>query len=225
MSRLDPRSPPLPPHTPSMVSISPAMCTCSSKSVAADTGAPGLRSDQVPPARLRGAAGQCRTVRLLCVRNSFRLSNSCSRRSQATVLITLASFCSGLAAAVDVIFRDKWRGSSELLRGDAREHVGWWSSERPVDESLARQGDHLGRDSGKIVDRHDAFDLGKQPLDQTKVATRDARDRVDHGSVGVLVQRRVQAELHPLVLDHPLQFWPLKGRNWWTKPTREYSCA
>ena len=80
-----------------------------------------------------------------------------------------------------------------------------------VDESLARQGDHLGRDSGQVVYRHDAFDLRKQTLDETKVATRDASDRIDHGSVGVLVERGVQAELHPLVLDHPLQLLPAQG--------------
>ena len=73
-----------------------------------------------------------------------------------------------------------------------------------VDESLARQGDHLGRDSGQVVYRHDAFDLRKQTLDETKVATRDASDRIDHGGVGALVERRVQTELHPLVLDYPL---------------------
>ena len=41
---------------------------------------------------------------------------------------------------------------------------------RAVDQSLARQGDYLGRDRGQLVDRDDAFDLGKQTLDQTKVA-------------------------------------------------------
>ena len=82
---------------------------------------------------------------------------------------------------------------------------------RAVDQSLSRQGDHLGRDRRKLVDRDDAFDLGKQTLDQTKVAAGDASDRIDDGGVGVLVQRHVQAKLHPLVLDHPLQFQPAQG--------------
>jgi hypothetical protein len=41
---------------------------------------------------------------------------------------------------------------------------------RAVDQSLARQGDHLGRDGWEVVDRQDAFYLRKQTLDQTKVA-------------------------------------------------------
>src|SRR5438045_3202071 len=49
---------------------------------------------------------------------------------------------------------------------------------RAVEQSLARQGDHLGRERGKLVDRDDAFDLGKQTLDQTKVAAGDASDRI-----------------------------------------------
>ena len=50
--------------------------------------------------------------------------------------------------------------------------------------------------------------IWKKTLDQTKVTASHASDRVDDGRVGVLVQRRVQTELHPLVLDHPLQFLP-----------------
>ena len=73
---------------------------------------------------------------------------------------------------------------------------------RAVDQSLARQGDNLGCDSWEVVDRQDAFDLRKQTLDHTKVATSYASDRIDHGRPGVLVERRIQTELHPLVLDH-----------------------
>jgi hypothetical protein len=54
--------------------------------------------------------------------------------------------------------------------------LGW-----AVDQSLARQSDHLGRNRGKLVDRDDAFDLGKQTLDQPKVAAGDASDRIDDG--------------------------------------------
>ena len=82
---------------------------------------------------------------------------------------------------------------------------------RAVDQSLSRQGDHLGRDRRKLVDRDDAFDLGKQTLDQTKVAAGDASDRIDDGGIGVLVERHVQAKLHPLVLDNPLQFQAAQG--------------
>src|SRR5438132_7725217 len=64
--------------------------------------------------------------------------------------------------------------------------LGW-----PVDQSLARQGDYLGRDSRKVVDGDDAFDLGKQTLDQTEVTACDASDRIDHGSIGVLIERPV----------------------------------
>ena len=31
----------------------------------------------------------------------------------------------------------------------------------PIDQSLARQGDYLGRDGRKVVDGDDAFDLAK----------------------------------------------------------------
>ena len=82
---------------------------------------------------------------------------------------------------------------------------------RAVDQSLARQGDYLGRDRGQLVDRDDAFDLGKQTPDQTKVAAGDASDRIDDGGIGVLVERHVQAKLHPLVLDNPLQFQAAQG--------------
>src|SRR6266568_2752960 len=68
---------------------------------------------------------------------------------------------------------------------------------RAVDQSLARQGDNLGRDGWEVVDRQDAFDLRKQTLDQTKVAACDASDRIDHGGIGVIVKRRVQAKLAP----------------------------
>src|SRR5437899_13005567 len=74
----------------------------------------------------------------------------------------------------------------------------WW----PIDRPLTRQGDHLGRDCRQVVDRHNSFDLRKQTLDHTKVATSYASDRIDHGRPGVLVERRIQTELHPLVLDH-----------------------
>jgi hypothetical protein len=79
---------------------------------------------------------------------------------------------------------------------------------RAVDQSLACQGDHLGRDRGKVVDRDDAVDLGKQTLDQTKVATCYAGNRTDDGGIGLPVKRGIEADLHPLMLDHALQFLP-----------------
>jgi hypothetical protein len=48
----------------------------------------------------------------------------------------------------------------------------------------------------------------KETLDQTKVATCDASDRSDDGGIGLGVQGCVEAELHPLMLDHALELLP-----------------
>jgi len=79
---------------------------------------------------------------------------------------------------------------------------------RPVDQTLACQGDHLGGDGRQLVDQDDTFDLGKQTLDQAKVATRDSRDCVDHGRIDVLVEGCVETELYPLMLNDALKLLP-----------------
>jgi hypothetical protein len=74
------------------------------------------------------------------------------------------------------------------------------------DQPLTRQSDNLGRDRGQAVDRDDALDLRKESLDQTKVAARDARNRVAHGGINRLTVGHVQPKLHPALLDDALEF-------------------
>jgi hypothetical protein len=76
---------------------------------------------------------------------------------------------------------------------------------RPFDQSLTRQGDDVGRDRGEVVHGDDAFDLSEKALDQAKVVAGNARNRVDHGGLHVLVVRQVEAELHRLMLDDTLK--------------------
>ena len=65
--------------------------------------------------------------------------------------------------------------------------------------------DDVSRQRAHVVDLRDAFDLGEQPLDKTKVAASDAGDGVDHVRLSEVVEFQAQTELQGLALDDGLQ--------------------
>ena len=83
--------------------------------------------------------------------------------------------------------------------------VGRVSSERSDDQALLGCQDDVRRQRAHVVDLRDAFDLGEQPLDQTKVAARDVGDGMDHVRLSEVVEFQAQTELQGLALDDGLQ--------------------
>jgi len=89
--------------------------------------------------------------------------------------------------------------------------VGKVSSERSDNQALLGCQDDVRRQPPHIVDLRNAFDLGEQPLDQTKVAARDAGDGLDRVRLSEIVEFQAQTELQGLALDDGLQLRPAQG--------------
>src|SRR5438046_433554 len=79
-----------------------------------------------------------------------------------------------LGTPIDVTFTIICRRFSEFCVAES------WGSKRSDDQALLGCQDDLSRQRAHVVDLRDAFDLGEQPLDKTKVAASDASDGVDH---------------------------------------------
>ena len=88
------------------------------------------------------------------------------------------------------------------------------------DEGALGGLDDVVGDRMQLVDLQDAFDLGKESLEETEVPAGDARDRCDRLGVGEVVWVECLAEGPPVPLQDEEHLVVAQGRYWWAKPTR-----
>ena len=77
-----------------------------------------------------------------------------------------------------------------------------WADHQP----FAGHCHYLRGDRRQLIDLDDTLDLCEQSLDQSEVATRDARDCGHHVAVSGTARLKAQAELVPMPLNYGVQF-------------------